>query len=223
MRCALSIVLALACGTTASAQVVGSDTIDRDLFDASAGLSLIYRGTTQPLAGDGLVADQFSLYSKRAGGVWWTTPMLLEVTGSDQYTIVSIGTSRGVTGPSGVQMFDFGAIAGSAVLEAGKTYTFGFYTGALAADGTGGVSAVAGTANVGTIPFTGYNDFSDEWSYSILGGTPNVGSVYGTGGAPLDSQGFAGRIYSANLSFIPAPASMALVGLGGLMAARRRR
>ncbi len=209
---------------SAHAALLGSDLIDRDLSDVSAGLSLIYRGATQPVAGDGGFADQFSVYSQGSGGSagqYWITPFLLEVTGTDQYTIVAIGSSRDLTGEVGVRSYGFGTIAGDATLEAGKSYTFG-YRNAQHEAGVGGVSTVAGTQNSGAVPFTGYDDFSDQWSYAF---SPelSIGTVFGTGGVALDMSGFSGRIYSAQLSTIPAPAGCALLASAGFIAARRRR
>ncbi|MCA9310872.1 MAG: hypothetical protein KDA21_06680, partial [Phycisphaerales bacterium] len=196
---------------SAQAALLGSDLIDRDLSDVGIGLSLIYRGGTQPLAGDGSVADEFSVYSLGTGGVtgeYWITPFLLEITATDQYTIVAIGSSRDLTGEVGVRSFGFDTIAGDATLEAGKSYTFG-YRNAQHVAGTDGVSTVAGTQNSGAVPFTGYNDFSDPWSYAFAPAL-SIGTIFGAGGITLDLSGFNGRIYSAQLSTIPAPAGCAL-------------
>ena len=198
--------------------VMGSGLIDRDFQDTTAGLSLIYRGVTQPLPGDNTIADQFSVYSRGGGpfsGDYWVTPFLLEITADNQYTIVAIGTSRNLTGQVGVLSFDFETIAGSAALQPGSNYTFGYRNAAQLAD-DGEVTTIAGTENVGAIPLTGFTDFSDPWSYAFA---PNIeiGTVFGTGGLALDQQGLNGRIYSAELSTtIPTPTTLALLG------ARRR-
>ena len=227
MRQSVSIALIAATAGLAHAGIIGSPTIDRNIQDSSIGLSLIYRGATQPSAGDGSVAETFSVFSKGTGNIfsnYWATPLLLEVNAPDQYTVVAIGTSRNLSGQQGVLSFAFDTIAGDPTLQPGKNYSFGYYNGGLTADGTGGTTGVASTQNSGAIPFTGYNDFSDAWSYAFAA-SPTIGTIFGTGGVNFDSGGAAGRTYSANLSFapIPAPASAALLALTGLAATRRRR
>lgn len=203
--------------------VVGSEAIDRNVYDSSGALSLIYRGTTQPLEGNGDYASMFTFYSNSRVGSW-ITPFLLEVTGEGAYTVVAIGTSR-QAGGTGVESFSFSAIAGDAQTMAGHQYTFGYQNKRYVAGETGGVMGVDGTGNTGAIPFTGYNDFSDPWSYTVQDVSLQVGLVYGSGGVALDTFGFTGRIYSANMSFgvIPTPGTAVLAGAGSLLAARRRR
>lgn len=214
--------LLLLTGVTHADVVVGSEAIDRNINDSSVGLSLVYRGVTQPLAGGGAEATTFTFYSDALANTW-VTPFVLEIIGPSSYQVVGIGTSR-LTDASGVQSFNFAAIAGTALTEVGRNYTFGYSNRAYQADGNGDVIEVAGTANRGAIPFTGYNNFSDQWSYGNTGAI-QMGMVLGTGGIPLDGSGFSGRIYSANMTFgvIPAPGSLALAGMGLLAAARRRR
>lgn len=214
--------LLLLAGVAHADVVVGSAAIDRNINDSFIGLSLIYRGVTQPFAGGGSEATTFTFFSDVFANTW-VTPFVLEIIGPSSYQVVGIGTSR-LTDASGVQSFNFAALAGSALTQAGRNYTFGYSNRAYQADGTGGVIEVAGTANRGAIPFTGYNDFSDQWSYANTGAI-QMGMVLGTGGIPLDVSGLNGRIYSANMTFgvIPAPGSLVLAGAGLLMATRRRR
>lgn len=214
--------LLLLAGLAHADVVVGSAAIDRNINDSSSGLSLIYRGGTQPLAGDGSEASTFTFYSDALANTW-VTPFVLEITGPSSYQVIGIGASR-LTDASGVQSFNFAAIAGSALTEAGKSYTFGYSNRAYESDGAGGVTAIDGTASQGAIPFTGYNDFSDQWSYAISA-VVQMGTIFGTGGLALDSSGLNGRIYSANMTFgaVPSPGSLALAGMGLLAAARRRR
>lgn len=204
-----------------SAAVVGSEAVSRALLDSTNGLSLIYRGPTTLMSG-GEQATNFSFYSGRFS-THWVTPFITELTGTNSYTVVAIGTSR-QTDSAGVFNFDFDAIAGSAVTEAGKTYSIGFTNAAYTADGTGGVTLTAGTDTSGAVTFDGYGDFSDNWSYAFAGGI-QLGTIFGDGGVGFDLQGFAGRIYSANIGFepIPTPATLALIGAAGLNATRRRR
>lgn len=203
--------------------VVGSEAIDRNVYDASAAISLIYRGTTQPMEGNGDYASMFTFYSETRAGSW-ITPFLLEVTGEGAYTVVAIGTSR-QAGGTGVESFDFSAIAGDAQTLAGHQYTFGYQNKRYVAGETGGVMGVDGTGNTGAIPFTGYNNFSDPWSYALADVTLQVGLIYGSGGVNLDGLGFTGRIYSANMTFsaVPSPGTLVLAGAGTLLATRRRR
>ena len=211
--------------STAHADIVGSELTDRVLLDGVGGFSLIYRGGTQPLAGNGAVADQFSIFSRglgAPGGNFWITPFLLEITAPDQYTVAAIGTSRNTSGLAGILSFDFAAIAGDPTLNPGSNYTFGFRTAQHTADDTGAVSTVAGTENIGNVPFTGYDDFSDEWVYAFVGNL-EIGTIFGTGGAAFNFQGFGGRIYSAQLSTIPTPAATATLALTALATTRRRR
>lgn len=221
MRTVIAGLLVLA-GIAQADVVVGSAAIDRNINDSTSGLSLIYRGSTQPLGGDGSEAATFTFYTDALANTW-VTPFLLEIIGPASYQVVGIGASR-LTDASGVQSFNFAAIAGSALTEAGKSYTFGYSNLAYQSDGNGGVTEVANTANQGAIPFSGYNDFSDLWSYAFAGAI-QMGMIFGDGGVGLDSLGLAGRIYSANMTFsaIPAPASLVLAGTGLFMAARRRR
>ena len=215
----------IASAGSANAAIMGSELMDRNLVDVSPGLSLIYRGGTQPLAGDGGVAENFSVYSRGLGGSagqYWITPFLLEVTSADQYTVVAIGTSRNLSGEVGMRSYGFDTIAGDATLEPGKTYSFG-YRNAQHEVNAGVVTTVAGTQNPGAVPFTGYDDFSDQWSYATGVSSLNIGTIFGTGGAALDASGFNGRVYSAQLSTIPTPAGAALFTVAGMMAARRRR
>jgi len=202
--------------------VVGSAATARALLDASSGACLVYRGSTQPFAGNGHSLLNFEYYAQRQMSAGWITPFLLEVTGVDSYTVVAIGTSH-LGGAVGVNSFAFDALTGSAATLVGSNYTFGYQNVRYESDGAGGVSQVASTSNAGVIPFTGYNDFSDRWSYA-LGADLEVGTVFGAGGVALDSLGFPGRIYSANVTFdvVPAPGSVALLAFGLIAIGRRR-
>jgi hypothetical protein len=167
---------------------IGSPTIARPLDDASSGVVYVYRGTTQPLAGPNTI-DRWSFFddNNTNGKV---TPLIFERTGANAWVVVAIGTTRTSTGV-GVQSHAFEPIAGTGILQAGKTYTIGFthraYTGS-------GANVVAGAGNAGVVDFDGYNNFTDLWSYSLT--TAQLGTKCGTGGNPLDGSGSAGRIYS---------------------------
>ena len=220
-----ALIAAAVASCPAHAAVMGSELIDRNLVDAAPGLSLIYRGDSQPLAGDGAVPDQFGVYARGlgtpGGGQFWITPFLLEVTGVEQYTVVAIGTSRDLSGELGALSFDFDTIAGNATLEAGKSYTFGYRNAQHEFDGNS-VSTVAGTQNIGSVPFTGYGDYSDLWSYASAADL-DIGTIFGNGGNPLDANGFDGRIYSAQFSTIPTPTGTAALACAAFVAVRRRR
>lgn len=212
----------VACGTPADAEsVIGSATIFRDHLDSSVGLTLIYRGATQPYVGDGGTATTFSIFANTLGGTW-VTPFLLESDGVGSYTVVAIGQSV-QPAAIGSESFDFASIAGAAQTLAGKTYSFGYQNARYQTDGTGGVARVAGSATSGAIPFTGYGITLDPWSYASASEL-YVGQIYGDGGVALDFGGLTGRVYSANLSFVrvPTPGSLALSAVGGLCLLRRR-
>lgn len=192
----LRLALALLLASPAVAQTAGSPVIDRPLNDSSVGLTFIYRGPTQPLAGPA-AATSWSFFDNEPANGTKVTPMIFEVTGTNQWKVVAIGTPRTSTG-AGVQTHPFATQAGTTTLKPGTQYTIGFahrdYTFA------GGL-ATPGASYGGVVDFTGYNVFTDTWSY--ITGTTNVGTLVGTGGLALDGAGFSGRIYSASMSFVP--------------------
>jgi hypothetical protein len=174
---------------------VGSPVIDRPLNDSSVGVIYLYLGGTQPVAGTGFVT-QWSFYDNEAGtNGLRVTPLVFELTGANQWTVVSIGTSR-ASNSSGLQSHPFSAIAGITALDPSRHYTFGFthrgYTGT-------GANIVADGGYSGVVDFSGYNNYTDRWAYVF--GTAAVGMVVGAGGLPLDPGGFGGRIYSASFDF----------------------
>jgi hypothetical protein len=192
----LRLALALLLASPAVAQTAGSPVIDRPLNDSSTGLTLIYRGPTQPLAGPS-AATNWSFFDNETSNGSKVTPMIFQVTGANQWKLVAIGTPRTSTG-AGVQTHPFATQAGTTTLQPGKQYTIGFahqdYTFA-------GGAATPGASYGGVVDFTGYSVFSDLWSY--ITETTNVGTLVGTGGLLLDGQGFSGRIYSVSMSFVP--------------------
>ncbi len=193
-RALFSLVFASFC-SVANAQTVGSQVIDRPINDSSIGVFYIYRGGTQPLAGP-TTPGSWSFFDNEIGTLnSKVTPLLYEVTGANQWTVVAIGTPR-ASSAAGVQTHPFDVQAGITSLAAGKQYTVGFahrdYTF------NAGV-ATPGFPYSGVVDFTGYNDFTDTWSYVI--GTPNIGTIVGTGGIALDGFGAAGRICSASFQF----------------------
>lgn len=191
----LRFALALLLASPAVAQTVGSPVIDRPLNDSSSGLTYIYLGPTQPMPGS-TSATTWSFFDNESSGAK-VTPMIFEFSGANQWKVVAIGTPRTSTG-AGAQTHPFATQAGITTLAAGKQYTIGFahrdYTFA------GGV-ATPSTSYGGVVDFTGYNNFTDTWSYIV--GTTNIGTLVGTGGLALDPLGFPGRIYSASVSFLP--------------------
>lgn len=192
----LRFALALLLASPAVAQTVGSPVIDRPLNDSSVGLTCIYRGPTQPLAGPA-AATNWSFFDNESANGSKVTPLIFEVTGANQWKVVAIGTPRTSTG-GGVQTHPFATQAGTTTLQPGKQYTIGFahrdYTFA-------GGAATPGAGYGGVVDFTGYDIFTDTWSY--ITGTTNVGTLVGTGGLALDGLGLGGRIYSASVSFVP--------------------
>ena len=181
----------------ANAQTVGSPIIDRPIDSSAFGVVYIYRGGTQPLAGPATPGN-WTFFDNDFGSLnHRVTPLLYEVTGANQWTVVAIGTPRASTA-AGAQTHPFEVQAGITSLAAGKQYTVGF----VHRDYTfnAGV-ATPGLAYTGIVDFSGYNDFSDTWSYVL--GTPNLGTIVGTGGLALDSLGNGGRISSMSVSFTP--------------------
>ena len=180
----------------ANAQIVGSPVINRPGNDSSAGLVYIYRGGTQPLAGPSTLGNWSFFDNEASTQNQFVTPVIFEVTGANQWTLVAIGTPRASTA-AGAQTHPFAVQAGITSLSAGKQYTVGFvhrnYTF------NGGV-ATPGPESGGVVDFTGYNNFTDTWSYVFVSNA-NIGTIVGTGGAALDSLGLPGRIYSASFEF----------------------
>lgn len=194
LRVLASLAVSFAC-SVASAQTVGSPVIDRPINDSSSGIFYIYRGPTQPLAGPTTVGN-WSFFDNDASTTnQKVTPLLFEVTGVNQWTVVAIGTPRASTA-GGVQTHPFAVQAGITSLSAGKQYTVGFAH--LDYSFNAGV-ATPGAPSGGVVDFSGYNIFTDTWSYMF--GTPNLGTIVGAGGLVLDGLGFPGRIYSASFEF----------------------
>ena len=84
---------------------------------------------------------------------------------------------------------------------------------------TGSVSVAPGTYYIGLRAFSTAGE-PNEWYYqhdSLAGGAPHQSGANG----PFNPLG--GVATSMRVGAVPAPASLALVGLGGLVAARRRR
>jgi hypothetical protein len=186
---------ALLLAVPAVAQTVGSPIINRPIDDSSSGLTYIYRGPTQPLAGPA-TANTWSFFDNENGN-GKVTPLIFEVTGANQWKVVAIGTPRTTTG-AGAQAHPFATQAGITTLQAGKQYTIGF----VHRDYSFAAGVATPGANFGgVVDFTGYNIFTDTWSY--ISGTTNVGTTVGTGGLALDASGSAGRIYSMSVSFAP--------------------
>jgi hypothetical protein len=182
----------LALPASALAQVTcGSPVIDRPIDDASSGLIYLYRGGTQPLVGPGRI-ERWSFFNNETVGNAKVTPLLFEQTAAQGWKVVAIGTSRSATN-QGIQTHDFQTLVGSPDLAAGKQYTVGFthrgYT-------LSGPNLVPDAGYGGVVDFSGYGLTTDVWSYVFTSQAAALGSQYGTGGAPLDSQGLAGRIYS---------------------------
>lgn len=212
-----STILAALSPLAAAQTFVGSPVIDHPIDDSVQGLTYIYLGGTQPLAGPG-TAGTWSFFDNES----WTlgqpvTPLLFERMNADLWRVVGIGTTRISTG-GGLQNHPFGLLAGTATLLPGVSYTVGF-THHSYTMGPGGLAPVA--PGSGVVDFIGYNDYSDRWAYANA--TATIGleltAIPGSplGAAALDSLGFGGRIYSAQFAFnrvanlpgcLPNPASL---------------
>jgi hypothetical protein len=193
MRCPVLLLaasLALCVPSIALAQLqCGSPVIDRPLNDATPGLVCIYRGGTQPLTGPGRV-ERWSFYNNELVSSAQVTPLILERLAADSWKVVCVGTSRTASN-AGVQSHNFDALVGSATLLPGKQYTVGFTHRSYSLSGQ---TLVPGNAHYGIVDFTGYNIFTDQWSYATA--IPELDTVYGSGGSLVDGLGFPGRIYS---------------------------
>jgi hypothetical protein len=189
-----SLALASLCAS-ASAQTVGSPVIDRPITNGSGNWSYFYRGGTQPLAGPKALGNWsfFDIDANTLGQK--VTPLLLEVTGPTQWTVVAIGTPRASTS-TGVQTHPFASQAGITALSAGKNYTVGITHRDYSFNA--GVATPGGLTGP-LVDFSGYGITTDPWSY--VQGIPNIGTIFGTGGLPIDNQGFTGRIYSVSFQF----------------------
>ncbi len=175
----------------ASAQTIGSPLTSRPNVDNSTGLVLIYRGTTAPFPFAGLASTWGYFDASHQGQP--VTPLLFEITNTNEYTLRAIGTTRNSAG-TGAQSFPFETILGNPTILAGR-FTFGVVQRLVTAPGgtiqLGAVSAV--------VPFTA-GPTSDAWSYATPG-TILIGQVYGgASGVLLDPLGTGGRIYSAQMS-----------------------
>jgi hypothetical protein len=181
----------LCCSALAGTGDVGSAVINRPINDSSVGVIYLYLGPTQPMVGPGSIV-QWSFFDNESNGK--VTPLLYELTGANQWTVVAIGTTR-TSNASGAQTHPFATIAGITSLQPTKMYTIGFthrgYTGT-------GANIVADGGTAGVVDFDGYGVFSDRWAYAI--GVAQIGTVLGSGGIALDPFGFGGRIYSASFS-----------------------
>lgn len=186
---------ALATSTALGATTdVGSPVIDRNNNDAAGGVIYLYLGGTQPIVGPATVAQWSFFDNEPSSAGFKVTPLIFEVTGANQWKLVTIGTTRSSTG-AGAQTHAFGALAGSASLDTSKQYTFGFTHRGYTLQGP---NVVADGGYSGVVDFNGYNIFTDRWAYAY--GTASIGMLFGTGGTALDPQGFGGRIYSASFS-----------------------
>jgi hypothetical protein len=175
---------------------VGSQVVARPNDEGAGGVIHLYLGGTQPLAGPGSI-NGWSFFDADASTAGQrVTPLLFEVTGASQWTVVAIGTTRSSTA-LGVQTYDFGTIAGITALQSGKRYTVGFTHREYSGNDT------PANATAGVIGFTGYGVYTDRWAYAY--GTAVLGTVLGTGGIALDSIGFGGRIYSASFGIDATP------------------
>ncbi|MBL8898871.1 MAG: hypothetical protein JNM84_14625 [Planctomycetes bacterium] len=170
---------------------IGSPTINRPINDVSTGILMLYLGGTQPATVPGAIV-RWSFFDNEPQTVGQrVTPFLCEQTGPSSWTVVAIGTSRASTG-MGEQTHPFETLVGNPVMQPSKSYTAGV---ASAGFTWNGATLTQTSTSGGVIDFDGYGLQTDRWAYSTA--LLTLGLVLGTGGAPLDSLGSGGRIYSA--------------------------
>ncbi|MBK9387448.1 MAG: hypothetical protein IPN34_21755 [Planctomycetes bacterium] len=183
-----SLTLALPCLAQTE---IGSPTINRALNDSASGFLYLYLGGTQPSTAPGEIVEWSFFDDDGSTNGQRVTPFLCEQTGPSSWTVVAVGTSRASTA-SGVQTHPFATLVGNAVMERSKSYTVGFIAMGYTLNGT---TLTPTSSSSGVVDFDGYNNFSDRWAYAQA--PLALGLILGTGGAPLDSMGSGGRIYSA--------------------------
>ena len=169
-----------------------------------------------------------------------TLELLTEINVTPPATNADLGTNpNGMTttpiGQAEVQWFEFDVVGGAgaqpwSITTAGSTNTGGAFgdndtelglynsNGVLIATnddedfGAGVLTSLLDSASVGNL--------ADGTYYIAVG---NFNTVFGAANFEVSSDSTASGTNKLTVSFVPAPASAALLGLGGLAAARRRR
>ncbi len=183
-------------GFGAPLTTMGDPLINRAANDGASGARFVL---TDPFANSGRVIE-WAFYDNDTPGRQ-ITPLILELVGSS-YFVRGIGTTRTTT-TLGEQHVLFGLVSGVDEVLA-DSYYFAWK------DGTPTVH------NPGVIDWNDNGSSTDGIRY------------FGTGGVALGQNlgagTFYGRDYSVQVTtFIPEPATLSLLGLGGLALLRRRR
>ncbi len=159
---------------------------------------------------DPVVQANFTLQAGPANGVFTITSAL-----------VSFATFGGASGSASaaVTITDFnGNAAGAAIGPSGSSIYTSYFNGI---PGVGTTFADLLTNTVTAPPFgsnSANEDFNGGGFWPIAGSVSNISSQWTFSLSPFDIAGG-----TSTFEVIPAPASLALLGLGGLAALRRRR
>lgn len=210
----VGLIVGLNIASTGNAQVtVGAGVATQGTAnDSSSGQVYIYSETF----GAGAVGHTLDTWSFRSGGqsgaTREVTPLLLEFSSGNNYTIRAIGTTVS-SSPSTLYTQSFGAIHGSVDIDTTNFY-FGWKDGGLE------------TSNAGVISWAGSHS-ATAGSFSGSGGIALTSGVIDTNvslGTALGVRGY--RFSATTLSAVPEPSAFALIMGGGILAltaTRRRR
>lgn len=177
-------------------------------FEDRTTLTTVYTGIPGP----------YSAFGAAAGPVGFD-----DYDSTDPYPTMILGSIRfvgGVTAVGGTMQFDFY----DTNLQLANTFTVnlpqaGNFIWTITLGANGGKDSVFTIPSDGVLEISAINGATGAWFMTTT--APTVGSnniAFGTG-STLNPQ----RYNAFELNAVPAPGALALVGLGGLVAGRRRR
>jgi hypothetical protein len=198
------------------AGTVGDPVINREATDLATGYMFAYDGSFGTLGH--VLTWSFDAGSSNPWNVagHQITPMLLDPTTPEGWTVMGIGATQIVSGP-GVYTFSFSLVSGSNMVS--PNMTFGWYDGSATAANTGSISFDR------TATAIGFRDFMSP-QFPVLGKAYATSSDFTGANDPTGWTG--GRVYSVQFdppSDVPEPSSWAMI-LGGaltIIAFNRRR
>jgi hypothetical protein len=201
-----------------TAGTIGDPPILRETTDTYSGYLFAYDGT---FGGPGSVST-WSFYAGEADPNvpnmsvvgHEITPVLLDPTNPNGWTITAIGTTRTVSGP-GLYEFDFDVVFGSDLVT--SNLTFGWYDGSSTSANQGTISFDRAATDIGVRDFTAP-------VFPVLGSSYTTKNDFTGANEPDGWSG--GRIYSVQFDppeDVPEPASLAMfLGGSALIACLRR-